>query len=222
MNKKMRLVSLCGLAMMLAACKTAERGVITWNYLQLPDPTAGQTAKPEHFVRDWLVLGPFTFETGKHGGEQDQEAANIEFVKKEASLSPREGVEVGGKKWVRYKNPSPTAPSEYIDLDAFFDKADYAAAYIGCYVHAPKSLDNLTFWTGSDDYETVWINGKRVHHYDKERRAPKPDQDPVRGVSLKKGWNVIVVKVVDVVKKWGFYGRFSDAKGNPMKVTDTP
>jgi hypothetical protein len=244
MSWKTTVALLCGMAIGVAACQTtpvkpvgttsvratvaqapsvtAGEDVITRNFLQLPDPKAGLQVKSEHYIRDWLVLGPFIFETGKHGGDEDQGAAKIEFVKDEANLAPKEGVEVNGKKWARYKNTASDAEPEYIDLNQFYKDIDYCAAYLGCSVYAPKDLDNLTFMTGSDDYETVWINGKKLYTYEERRRSPAPDQDSIKGVSLKKGKNVIIVKVVDVVDRWGFYGRFTDEKGNPMKITDKP
>lgn len=231
-------VLLCGMAIVAVACKTAQPGpakapvaavapvaptedVAAKNFLQLPDPQAGSLIKPEHFVRDWLVLGPFTYETGKVGGDEDQGSAKIAFVKDEANLIPKEGAEVEGKKWVRYKIAEDPTPDK-INLDAFYNGIDYCAAYLGCHVYAPRDLDNLHLLIGSDDYDTVWINGKQVHFYGERRRAPMADEDTVKGVSLKKGKNVVVVKLVDVVIQWALYFRFTDDKGLPMRVADKP
>jgi len=192
------------------------------NYLHLPTPDTTSVAKSEQFIRNWLVLGPFTYETGKHGGDQDQGAAKVEFVPNESGLTPTEGAEVGGKKWQRYARKSYTVDPEFVDLDEFYGGPDYCAAYLGCYVYAPQDLANASLCIGSDDYAVIWINGKKVFTYDLKRRAPVPDQDTIKNVSLNRGKNVMIVKVVDVVKRWGFYGRFADAQERPLSVTDAP
>ena len=44
-----------------------------------------------------------------------------------------------------------------------------------------------------------------------------PDQDEVRVVELKPGLNVLVFKVVNIVRYWKGSIRFTDAQGNPVK-----
>jgi hypothetical protein len=192
------------------------------NYLRLPDPRGGLIVRPDHYVHDWLVLGPWTYDPKDVAGDESQGAAGIEFVATEAALEPNEGAEVDGRTWRPYKNEAVDAQTEKIDLDQFFGTPEYAAAYLGCYIHAPKDLSDLILYLGSDDYATVWINGRRVHHYDKARRAAFPDTDVVKGIALRKGWNTVVVKLVDVVLAWDLYFRFADENGNPMKVASAP
>jgi len=222
----------CAVAFFAVGCKTTKtapavkaaeaEAVVTKNYLHLPEPNASLFVTPKDFVRDWLVLGYFSYQPGKYGGDEDQGAAKVAFVPDEAGLVPKEGAVVAGKKWQRYKNDMYDARPELIDLDQFYGAPEYCAAYLGCYVHAPKDLDNLILYVGSDDYVTVWINGKKVHEYSERRRSASPDQDEVKGISLHKGWNRVIVKLVDVVYDWELYLRFADSSGKPIKVTETP
>jgi hypothetical protein len=67
---------------------------------------------------------------------------------------------------------------------------------------------------GSDDGVRIWLDGKQVHEFTRDRKAT-PDQDRVR-VELNKGWNKILVKVVNRQGDHGLYLRFntSDLRGS--------
>lgn len=62
---------------------------------------------------------------------------------------------------------------------------------------------------GSDD--GVWVNGELVHT-NPAYRAAAPDQDRVP-VRLKKGWNKVLLKVLQGAGGWGYYLRFADPGG---------
>ena len=68
--------------------------------------------------------------------------------------------------------------------------------------------------TGSDDQCKVWLNGKEVFKFTDPRAADK-DQDTTE-VTLQKGVNVLVVKVVNEKMDWSFCVRFTDKDGNPL------
>ncbi len=67
---------------------------------------------------------------------------------------------------------------------------------------------------GSDDYVKVWLNGQLVHTR-KEQRGISPGSDKVP-VTLRKGDNVILLKVVNITGGWGACLRFTDTQGNPL------
>jgi hypothetical protein len=210
---KFMVVSLL-LAVFLGGCAGVQvtEQAITANYLQPAAEKKGWLDE-EYFVRDWLVLGPYQYDADKFGGEWGgQDATDVAFVKDESALTPKEGTRVEGKAWKRYRSEA------HVDLDSFYDGIEYAVAYLGTYVYSPAKIKNCTLYIGSDDYIKVYINEKLVHTYKEERRAAEMDNDEVTGITLKKGWNKIVVKVVDVVFDWAIYLRFADSNGNPMKV----
>jgi len=210
---KFMVVSLL-LAVFLSGCADVQvtEQVITANYLQPAEEQKGLLDE-EYFIRDWLVLGPYKYDADKFGGERGgQDATDVAFVKDESALTPKEGASVEGKVWQRYQSGA------CVDLDSFYNAIEYAVAYLGTYVYSPAEVKDCTLYIGSDDYIKVYINEKLVHTYKEKRRAAEKDQDKVTGIALKKGWNKIVVKVVDVVIDWAIYLRFADANGNPMKV----
>ena len=65
--------------------------------------------------------------------------------------------------------------------------------------------------SGSDDGVRVWINGELVHT-NPSYRAAEPDLDRV-SVRLNKGWNKVLLKVLQGAGGWGYYVRFADPEG---------
>ena len=151
----------------------------------------------EHFVTNWLVLGPFTFKADDFGGGHQQPSADKAFMPGERGLN---GTQAAPKPaaWTE-KQFSDSRFTGRVDLEELYGKIDHAAAYAVCWVYCPEKITGATLLTGSDDYITVWINGKAVHTYKVERRAGRADQDKIENVTLKKGFNRIVVKCVDDV-----------------------
>jgi hypothetical protein len=95
---------------------------------------------------------------------------------------------------------------------------EHACTYAVAVVECPEAVTDAKLLVGSDDYVKVWINGKLVHTYKSACRAGEADQDTVKGVSLNKGENRIVVKCVNVLSAWNFYLRFADKDGNAFVV----
>ena len=67
---------------------------------------------------------------------------------------------------------------------------------------------------GSDDGAKAWINGQQVHANDASRGV-EVAADKVK-VSLKKGWNTLLIKVVNKESGWGVCARFQSVDGKPM------
>ncbi len=184
--------------------------------LVLPAEAAGAAVTGKHFVMNWLVLGPIPFKESDFGGDQQQPSADHKFVKNEGGLdgsqTPPEGAAWQAKAFTSLEDDG------RVDLDAFYNAADHVAAYAVAWLKCPTDVKNAKLYVGSDDYLKIWINGKLVHAYQTERRAAEADQDCVGGISLKQGYNRVVVKCVDVVLGWNFYFRLTDAKDRPMLV----
>ena len=173
-----------------------------------------------HFVMTWKLLGPFTFDEDDFGGGHQQAASDGAFMPDEACLNGTQ------------KAPAETAwktvafssfnGNGKVDLDKQYDRVEHAAAYAVAWVHCPQEITNAKLLIGSDDYITVWINRELVFTYNVERRAGQADDDVVDGITLKKGFNRIVVKCVDVVFGWDFYLRFADADYKAFVTTPRP
>ena len=90
-----------------------------------------------------------------------------------------------------------------------------SVAYAVTYIVAPEELKGLKMKTGSDDQVKVFLNGKEVFKHAEERPLEK-DEDTTE-VTLQKGVNVMVVKVVNEKVDWSFCVRFLDKDDKLLK-----
>jgi hypothetical protein len=182
--------------------------------LALPTGEGSLFLTDKHFVTKWLVLGPFQFEAGDFGGEQQQAATDKEFVPNEAALDGTQPAPKGTT-WQEKDFQGDERPGR-VNLDALYSGIEHAAAYAVCWLHCPKDVPDAKILAGSDDYLKIWVNGKLVHTYKAQRRPGEPDQDEASGVALRQGYNRVVVKCVDVVLDWDFYFRLTNKDGRPV------
>jgi hypothetical protein len=172
----------------------------------------------EGFITTWLLLAPIPLEEGQRGAD----ALDKEQVKGEAALQPKasDKVTVGGKElvWKKYK-----AKEHFFDFNGFLGKVtEDSAGYAVCYIHAPEEMKNVKLKTGSDDQSKIYLHGKQVLRQDEDRPL-ELDQDTVE-VTLKKGANVLVFKVINEKEDWSGCARFMDANDKViknLKVTTT-
>jgi len=171
------------------------------------------------FITTWLLLAPIPLDANQSGAD----ALGKQQIKGEAKLHPKAGdkVKAGDKElvWKEYK-----AREHFFDFNDFLgQQTEDSVGYAVCYVHSPKELKGIKLKTGSDDQAMVYLNGKEILKQD-QARALEKDQDTT-DVTLQKGVNVLVFKVVNEKVDWSGCARFTDADGNPIKglsVTASP
>ena len=162
------------------------------------------------FCQRWLVLAPIPFANGESGSD----ALDREQLKDEAKLKPKAGdkAKAGGKEltWKEH-----TCPEHLLDFNALLGgQTEDSVAYAVAFIDAPEEMKGVKMKTGSDDQAKVYLNGKEVFKY-AEARAAEKDQDTTE-VTLKKGVNVMVVKVVNEKMDWSFCVRFTDKDDKPL------
>ncbi len=165
----------------------------------------------EGYVSSWLVLAPIPFEQGQEGPD----ALDQEQIKDEANLKPKAGdkVEAGGK-GLEWKVCG--GKGQVLDFNEFLgDETESSVGYAVAYLIADSDLADLTLRLGSDDQVKVYLNGKMIHVND-EGRAFEKDEDRVSALSLKKGRNVLVMKVVNEEEDWLTSARFFDKDDKPV------
>jgi hypothetical protein len=181
----------------------------------LTNVTHGQNGKPdaEGFVRDWLMLAPIPLALENAGAEYIEK----EQVDKEGSLKPKEGDKV------KIKDKELVWKSVHCK-DYFFDFNEILAAphenvagYMVAYLVCDKELTDLALLIGSNDQARIYLNGKEVFKFTEARTIDK-DSDKVEKLTLNKGVNTIVFKVINEVNNWQGCLRFTDKSGKP--VTD--
>jgi hypothetical protein len=161
------------------------------------------------FVQQWLVLAPIPLKDGEDGAT----GLGREAIADEAKLKPKAGdkVKAGDKElaWKAY-----AAKDHLLDFNGYLGaQTEDAIGYAVTFVSAPADL-TVKMKTGSDDQCKVWLNGKEVLKVT-EARPTEKDQDTTE-VTLKKGVNVLVVKLVNEKIDWSFCVRFVDKDDKPV------
>jgi len=164
----------------------------------------------EGFVQRWLVLAPIPLKENESGAD----GLAREQLKDEAKLKPKAGdkVKVGDKEltWKEH-----ACKEHLLDFNALLGaQTEDSVAYAVTFVEVPEERKGVKMKTGSDDQAKVYLNGKEVFKFTEARAADK-DQDTTE-VTLHKGVNVLVVKVVNEKVDWSFCVRFTDADDKPL------
>jgi hypothetical protein len=175
------------------------------------DDAASFKPDEEGFIRNWLVLAPLPFGEAQNGAE----ALGKEQTAGEGKLQPKEGDKVkSGDKEIAWK--AHKCEKHLIDFNAFLgNQTEDSVGYAVCYVVTEDEIKDLTMKTGSDDQAKVYLNGKEIFKNEEARAADK-DQDSTADITLKKGTNVIVFKVVNEKVDWSGCLRFVDKDGKPV------
>src|SRR5262249_40012497 len=104
----------------------------------------------------------------------------------------------------------------FVDFNALLQqRTEYNVAYAVCYVVSPEEKTGLRLKAGSDDQAKVYLNGQEVYRYAGKDRPCVRDRDTVEGLTLRKGTNVVVFKVVNERIDWKACLRFVDGDGRP-------
>ena len=173
--------------------------------------TAPETFSPdaEGFIRNWLVLAPIAVQEDSGASEIDKD-----FLKGEATITPRAGdrVTVDGKAltWKTHQTSD-----FFIDFRQAFgqERGEDVAAYAVAYVIADDEV-KVKLSIGSNDQSKVWVNGRQIIKFAETRTL---DKDTDSGeVTLAKGQNVVVFKVINEKNSWQGCARFMK-DGAPVK-----
>ncbi len=91
-----------------------------------------------------------------------------------------------------------------------------SVAYAVWYLHSENDQLGLLLKIGSDDQAKVFLDGREVYRSE-EARGYAPNGDVPRGVQLRAGHNVLVLKVVNETGAWQGSIWLTDAAGQPVK-----
>jgi hypothetical protein len=150
----------------------------------------------EGFIRSWLVFGPIGFD-GSGGEEIDKS-----LLPDEATLQPKAGDKAKVKDrdvaWQKV-----TAKDFFLDFNEIL-KAEgetNVVAYAVAYVEAPAETAGVTLLMGSNDQGKAYLNGKELTKF-AETRGLEKDTEKAENLTLKKGTNVVVLKVINEANAW--------------------
>ena len=174
-----------------------------------------QNGKPdaEGFIRDWLILAPLPIDDDSGATEIDKQQ-----FPEESKPAAREGAKqkVGAHE-LTWKKVS--TPAFYIDFKELYpERSEQVAAWAVAYVVSSGEKSGLTLKMNSNDQGKVYLNGKELVKFTDTRTLEKDAEDPAANVTLKKGVNVLVLKVINEVNNWQGSVRFMSGDNKP--VTD--
>jgi hypothetical protein len=180
-----------------------------------PEELAVRRIQPQGFYRHssevpgmvpaWNIIGPF-------------DASSDPSL--DAVFPPDEGVHLGAEypgkgiraSWREY--PAYAATIGFVEIYGHVDYVKECMAYAACTVTSPEArAAQIRF--GSDDDALVRLAGEEVWRHD-GFRGVHLDSDIVP-VELPKGDAEIVVKIYNREGQWGFFLRFTDEDGRPLK-----
>jgi hypothetical protein len=151
------------------------------------------------YIAAWQVAGPYLQE-----GKEYNQLFDIVF--------PPETANAEGVKW-QAAPPGLDAKHPWImDLLKAFggeQRVAYARTWVHCDQQQPVLLE-----LGTDDGVKVWLNSTVVHA-NNTFRGIQPGTDKVN-VTLKAGWNPLLLKVTQLNQGWAFCARFRKPDGNHL------
>ncbi|MHC4817522.1 MAG: DUF3857 domain-containing protein, partial [Planctomycetota bacterium] len=158
---------------------------------------------PLGLVHDWWICGPFDNERGRGFKSDELEPAKFTLDQ-----------EYQGKvRKVTWRRVPVRESFGYVNLDALLRPNDQCSAYAAAFLKS-ETDQGAALRVGSDEAIKIWWNGELVLARDL-RRTIGFDQDLV-GVTARKGWNVLLLKVHDQKGRWGFRVRVTAPDGSPL------
>ncbi|MBL9173983.1 MAG: hypothetical protein JNL10_10655 [Verrucomicrobiales bacterium] len=174
-------------------------------------PSGASTPDSEGYIRDWLLLAPIPLPEGADAGDLLLRTQ----IPDEAQLKPKGGDEIRVQGRTLTWKPV-TATTNFVDLNAILNSQnDQAVGYLVTYVESDREIPDTILAVGSNDQGRIYFNGVDIYAFT-EARPLVLDAD--RGkVTLKRGVNVFVFKIINVQNSWQGALRLTDRSGQPLK-----
>ena len=154
--------------------------------------------RPEEFISQWQVSGPYRHEGKDVSGLFDQ------------AFGPETG---GSAVWKRMPMGEQGYSVHFLEFGKLF-KAENCAAYVRTRVWSDKAC-KAVLEIGSDDGVKVWLNWKEVHS-NNVLRAMTPGEDKA-AVDLKQGWNTCMMKITQGTGGWEAAACLTAPDGKPLE-----
>ncbi len=153
-------------------------------------------------LQNALILG--SFDTS---GKTLQEAANVDFLKGSHRDSYRPGNEMSSRFWEVKQAKNGILDFSGMELQG---PQQQAVAYVSFWLYSPRSLTNLleepdmpqlSMYLGVDDAFQVYLNQQLIKDYIRDGSLKLRDQQ-IEKLPLERGWNHILIKVLQGTGSW--------------------
>jgi len=175
-----------------------------WTVYGLRRAEGIRLTREKQLIKDWFFLGPFD-NTEKKGIErlfipETGGGAKTEYPGKDGTI-------------VKWSRPFGYDDFGYVDLNTLFKSNDYVTAYALTYVYS-YSTRTVQLRFGAEDGIKIWVNDKVA--YESTPKGSAEVDDEIITIKLQKGWNKVLLKVVDIWGSWGFYFRITGLNSKPI------
>jgi HEAT repeat protein len=186
-------------------CQEALQTVLA----RAPDATARQRAdelladigRYEGHLTHWLLAGPYMADKQGRAGLH----ATV--------FPPEHSTPTTAVAWTPVRTGEAPGKSWYVPLDELLG-GNHRVAYVRTWVRSAAERP-LKLEVGSDDGCKIWLNGALLAEADVDR-APAPAQDAC-DITLRAGWNALLIKVTQAGGGWAVGARFRTAEGKPVE-----
>ena len=155
----------------------------------------------QEFIHDWLVLGSFY-------NSDRSILLKTDYLNGESRVDPVLAAPCGNLFWLHRHQSGPALDLAASDLP--FDYYENAVAYAATWVYSP-STQQAQLLCGSDDGLMAWLNGDLLLY--KHRFHRMAIDDDTAEVTLKPGWNKLLLKISNGSGEWQVCARLQGAQG---------
>ena len=151
-------------------------------------------------IRNWHVVGPFdnSNDEGYNRVYPPEQKIDLQATYTGANGQP-----------IRWQKAAPNN-KEYLDFTKIFKDNEVGIVYALTRLKAKKDAI-IPLLLGSNDAAVVWVNGQEIYRVHTHRGA-NPGEDLILA-NIKKGENIILVKVDQIGGGWGLYMHVVDREG---------
>jgi hypothetical protein len=159
------------------------------------------------FITEWNLIGPFDAPNMSYLQVAYPPEREIDFAQ------TYQGKDNARLQWYKIQAEA----SGFMRLENRITPSERGIVYGLVYVISPDNRDALML-VGSDDGVRIWLNQDLIHTNPAYRGA-YPDQDRIP-VTLKKGLNTLLIKILQGGGGWGYYVRFVDPEAQLLWRTE--
>jgi len=152
----------------------------------------------EDYMTAWLVSGPYM---------------NSEVNIFEHAFPPEEQSNQAGVKWQVMPASTIKEAPWFLQLDRVLG-GDNRVAYLRNEIWSDKAR-RVKMELGSDDGVKVWLNGELVHANNAARGVTPADD--VLEITLRQGWNPLLLKIIQGAGGWGACARLRNLDGSKVE-----
>ncbi len=156
------------------------------------------------FITSWLVLGPYS---------DDNKLGWDTFYDPERKLDFK-GTFFGKDHEISWRRAPEAQGDELVRLDALLDPSEKVAGYAASLVFVERDTEAVLRGGYNEAYR-LWVDGEKIGE-SKRYNGLAFDQF-ADGCTLRKGWNVILVKVCNQESGWNFTLRITNASGEAIQ-----